>query len=226
MVGCDPAASDTGGYVTRIRHETLPAGLSAIVRRRADGDLDVIVSTTLSAGRQRAAVRVGLRAIQPARRRAAALPVPALVTLALAGTWLRAVARLLRVRPVATIAVAAAAAAVVAIAAVPYLQSPAVPGRNPAGTSLAPGSAARPTAPAHGRGAPSAPARAQPLPSAMPVAARSPTGATAPPATSQPSPGTSAPMPTPGAPTPVPTPTPAGDGGGICLEVLGLWICV
>jgi hypothetical protein len=222
MVGRDPAASGTGGYVIRVRHETLPAGLSAIVRRQADGDLDVIVSTTLSVGRQRAAVRAGLRAMQPARRRAAVLPVPALVTLALAGNWLRAIARLLRLRPVATIAVAATAAAAVAIAAAPYLHRPAVPGRNPAGAALAPpGSAAGPTTPAPGRGTPSAPAGAQPLPTVIPVAARSPT---VPPATSQPSPGTSAPMPTPGAPTP--TPTPASGGGVICLEVLGLWVCV
>jgi hypothetical protein len=225
VVGRNPAASDTGGYVIRIRHETLPAGLSAIVRRQADGDLDVIVSTTVSAGRQRAAVRAGLRAMRPARRRAAVLPVPALVTLALAGTWLRAIARLLRLRPVATIAVAATAAVAVAIAAAPHLHRPAVPGRNPAGAALPPpGVAAGPTAPAPGHAMPSAPAGAQPLPSVIPVAARSPAGATAPPATSQPSLATSAPVPTPGAPTP--TPTPAGGGGVICLEVLGLWICV
>ena len=82
MVGRDLPAGCAGGSVIRLRHETLPAGLSAIVRRRADGDLEVIISTALSAGRQRAAVRAGLRAMQPARRHAALLPLPALITLA------------------------------------------------------------------------------------------------------------------------------------------------
>lgn len=203
----------------RLRHETLPAGLSAIVRRRADGELDVIVSTALSAGRQRAAVRAGLRTMQPARRRVAPLPVPALITLALGGTWLRAIGRLLRLRPAATMAVAATSvAAAVAIVVAPHLHGPAVARRNPAGATVAPppGSAAGPA-----RATPSPPTAARPLPSAMPVAAHSSTAATAPPVTPQPYPATSsAPQQTPGAPTP------SGKPGGICLEVLGLRICV
>jgi hypothetical protein len=211
--------------VIRLRHETLPAGLSALVRRRADGDLDVIVSTALSAGRQRTAVRAGLRAMQPARRGARALPVPALITLAVAGTWLRAIGRLLRLRPAVTIPVAATAtAAAMVIAVAPHVHGPAVAGRNPPGAALAPqrGSATGSPAPGHGRVPPSAPIVAQPLPSAMPVAARSPAG----PATSQPYPAASASPQPQSAPSPTPTPSGTGGGNEICLEVLGLWVCV
>jgi hypothetical protein len=219
------SARSTGGYVIRLRHEALPAGLSAILRRRADGDLEVIVSTALSGGRQRAAVRAGLQTMEPARRRVAPLPLPALITLALGGTWLRTIGRLLRVRPAATIAVAAtAAAAVVAIAAAPHLHGPAVTGRNPPGAAVAPPGPR--AGPAHAGATPSAPIVAQPAPSAMPVAAHSSTGSTAPSATSQPFPATSAGQQTPGTPTPTPTPSGTGGGNGICLEVLGLWVCL
>jgi hypothetical protein len=208
--------------VIRLRHETLPAGLSALVRRRADGDLDVVVSAALSAGRQRSAVRAGVRAMQPARRPARALPVPALITLALAGTWLR---RLLRLHPAVTIPVAATAtAAALVIAVAPHVHGPAVAGRNPPGAAVAPqrGSAAGSPVPGRGRVTPSAPIAAQPLPSAMPVAARSSAG----PTTSQPSPAASAPQQPQGAPTPTPAPSGTGGGGGICVEVLGIWVCV
>jgi hypothetical protein len=208
--------------VIRVRHETLPAGLSALVRRRADGGLDVIVSTALTGARQYAAVRAGLRAIQPARRRTGPLPLPALITLALAGTWLNAIGRMIRLRPVVSIAaVATAAAATVVITVPPHIHGPAVPGPNPPGAAQAPqpGSAAGPAASARGRGAPSVPAVAQPLPSAVPVAARSSTGLTATP--------TTAPLQTPGAPMPTATPTPSATSrNGLCLEILGVWICV
>jgi hypothetical protein len=207
--------------VIRLRHEALPAGLSAIVRRRADGDLEVIVSTALSGGRQRAAVRAGLRTMEPARRRVTPLPLPALITLALGGTWLRAIGRLLRLRTAATIAVAATAgAAAVAIAVAPHVRGPAVTGRNPPGAAATPpGSGA---GPAHASATPSAPIVAQPQPSAMPVAAHSSTAGTTPSATSQPVPAMSA----PGTPTPTPTPSGTGGGPGICLEVLGVWVCL
>ncbi len=209
----------------RLQHEALPAGLSAIVRRRADGDLEVIVSTALSGGRQRAAVRAGLQAMEPARRRVTPLPLPALITLALGGTWLHTIGRLLRLRAAATIAVAATAgAAAVAIAVAPHVHGPAVTGRNPAGAAVAPpGSGA---GPAHAGATPSAPIVAQPQPSAMPVAARSSTAGTAPSATSQPVPATTAGQEAPGTPTPTPTPSRTGGGPGICLEVLGAWICL
>jgi hypothetical protein len=210
-----------GPHVIRVRHETLPAGLSALVRRQADGGLDVIVSAALTAAGQHAAVRAGLRAIEPGKRRAGLLPLPALITLALAGTWLHAIARLIRLRPVVSIAAAATAtAATVVITVAPHIHGLAVPGRNPPGAALAPrpGSAG-PAAPARGRAAPSQRAAAQPLPSAVPVAARSPTSVT--------TTTTSAPQQTPGAPTPAATPTPSATSrNGLCLEVLGIWICV
>lgn len=211
MVGRDLPAGSAGGRVIRLRHETLPAGLSAIVRRRANGDLEVIISSALSAGRQRAAVRAGLRAMKPARRRAALLPLPALITLALGGTWLRTIGRLLRLRPAATIALAAtAAAATVVIAVAPHVHSPAGTGRKPAGAAVAPPR----SGPAHASATPS------------PVAARSSTGGTTPPVTSQPNPATSAGQQTPGTAAPTPTPSGTGGGGPICLEVLGIWICL
>ncbi|HYK69227.1 MAG TPA: hypothetical protein VEV45_14880 [Streptosporangiaceae bacterium] len=209
----------------RLRHESLPPGLSALVRRRADGDLIVVVSAALSAGRQRAAVRSGLRAMQPAGRRAGSLPVPALIMLALAGTWLRAIGRLIRPHPVATMAVATTAtAAAVVFAVAPHVHRPAIAGQNPGGAVQEPRSTPSPRV--RSGATPSASAVAQPTPSAIPVAARSTTGATAPlPAASQASPATSAQQP---ASTPTATPAPTGTGGssGICLAVLGIWICL
>ena len=222
MVDRDLPPGSTGGYVIRLRHETLPAGLSAIIRRRADGDLEVTISTALSAGRQRAAVRAGLRAMEPAGRRAAFFPLPALIMLALGGTWLRAIGRLLRLHPAATIAAAATAAtAAVAITVVPHLHSPAGADRNPPGAAVAPpGATAKP---APGRGTPAVPAVP---PSAIPVAARPSAGETAPPATSQPSSAPSGPQQTPGAPAPTPAPSGTGGAGPICIEVLGLRVCL
>jgi len=83
--------------VIRIRRLTLPAGLSAIVRRGADNNLDVLVSASLEPERARAAVRLALRAFRPGRRPAAGLlPLP-LVLLAAAGVrWLRTAGMLLR----------------------------------------------------------------------------------------------------------------------------------
>ena len=216
----------------RLRHETLPAGLSALVRRRADGDLDVIVSAALSASRQRAAVRAGLRAIQPAGRRAGPIPVPALIMLALSGTWLRAFGRLLRLRPAATIAVAATAAvAAVAIAVAPHVYiGSGVPSQGPAGAAQSPlpGAAAGPS-PATSRATPPV-AVSRPVPTAVPVAAHSPAGAatTPVPAASLPSPATSAPQQTPAAvasASSTPTPPKSGGRGGICVHLLGLWVC-
>jgi hypothetical protein len=223
--------------VIRLKQELLPPGLSAIVRRRADGDLDVIVSSALSAGHRRAAVRAGLRAIQPADRRAGPVPVPALIALALAGNWLRDIGRLLRLHPVATVAAAATAtAAAVVFAVAPPVHGPVVGGQNPPTRVQQPGSAVSPPA-GGGRASPSAPAVARPTPSAVPVAASASTGATTTPApaASQPNPATSAAQPMPGAPTPTPgagtpaaTPsgTATGRGGGLCLELLGLWVCL
>jgi len=221
VVGRDPAAGSTGPRVIRLRHETLPAGLSAFVRRRPDGDLDVIVSSALSAGRQRAAVRAGLRAIQPTGR-GRPVAVPALIALALAGTWLRAIGRLLRLHLAAATTVAGTVmAAAVVLAVAPHPHGPASAGRNPVVAAPAPGATSGPTVP--GFAAPSASAVVQPLPSGMPVAARSPAWGTATPAASEPSPAASAPHP-PSTPTPAASGT-AG-GNGICVELFGIWVCV
>lgn len=203
----------------RLRHETLPAGLCALVRRRGDGDLEVIVSSALSAGRRRAAVRAGLRAIRPARRSTGWLPVPALITLALAGSWLRVVGRLIRLHLAASVAVAATAttAAVVIAVTPPLLHGSPGGGRSPAGGALAPqpGPTAGLSAPARGRATPSSAAVAQPPPSAVPVAAGSLIGPAATPTPQQQT--TSAPAPSPSA---------TGGSGGICLVLLGIWVCL
>ncbi|MGB6455464.1 MAG: hypothetical protein WBH47_13365, partial [Streptosporangiaceae bacterium] len=104
----------------RVRHETLPAGLSAVVQRRAGGDTDIVVSTMLTAARQRAAVRVGLRAARPAGQRTA-LPVPLLGVLALAWASGRAVVKGIHIHAAALLAAAGVVtAAVVVIAVIPH----------------------------------------------------------------------------------------------------------
>jgi DNA-directed RNA polymerase specialized sigma24 family protein len=83
--------------VIRVSHVILPAGLSALARRGADGELSVYVSDTLDPDRQRAAVRA-------ARREGwrTFLPVPSAVLLLAPGvSWLRRAARALRAHPVA-----------------------------------------------------------------------------------------------------------------------------
>jgi len=201
------AGAGRGPHVIRVRHEALPPGLSALVRRRPDGGLDVIVSTALSAHRRRAAVRLALRAIQHAGRRTGVLPVPALILLALSGTWLRAIGRLMRLRPAATIAVATTASvAVVAIAVVPHMHGPAVAGPNPAGVASSPHPQSTAGQVARGGPTPSAPAATQPQPSAIPAAVHSPAGAAA---------STSVPQQTLTEPAPTPSPAPSPSASAV-----------
>ena len=66
----------------RVRHLPLPAGLSALVRRGADGDPEIFVSDALEPDGQRAAVRLALRSSRQAGWRAGLLPVPLVLLLA------------------------------------------------------------------------------------------------------------------------------------------------
>lgn len=219
----------------RVRHEPLPAGLSAVVRRRSGGDTDIVVSTLLTPARQRAAVRVGLRAARPADQRSV-LPVPLLGLLALAWASARAIARGLRLHPVALVTAAGAvttvAAAAVVIAVVP-------PQHGPEGSAHpATGALSRPApAPAPGQSA-GRPARSSqpaagphssglPTPTVIPVADHSVTASSGPsttPGESRPSPGSAQPSSTPAA---EPSPSPStGGGGGVCIDLLGLRVCL
>jgi hypothetical protein len=221
--------------VIRVRHEPLPSGLSAVVRRRPGGETDIVVSTLLTPGRQRAAVRVGLRAARPADQRSV-LPVPLLGALALAWASARAIARGLRLHPAALVTAAGAVttvtAAAVVIAVVPHHHGSAGSG-HPAAGALSPPTAAPAPRRSAGQAAPStqpaagAKSTESPAPSVVPVAdhtGAAPSRPTPTPGVSQPSPGSAAPSPTT-APQPSPSPS-AGGGGGVCLDLLGLRVCL
>jgi hypothetical protein len=213
----------------RVRHESLPAGLSAVVRRRPGGDTDVVVSTILSPARQRAAVRVGLRVARPTGRRAA-LPVPLVGLLAITWAAARGIAKGLRIHLAAVVAAASVVTAgAVVVAVVPQLHG-APGGRHPAAgatqaSAPVPGhSALRPTQGAQPGAGPRP--TTLPSPSAAPIVDRS---AAAGSGGSEPAPGTSAPGSgaLPASPAPQPSASPSGGGsGGLCLDLLGIWVCL
>ncbi len=221
----------------RIRRLTLPTGLSALVRRAPEGDLEIFVSDALEPGDQRAAVRVALRSSRQAGWRAGLLPVPLVLVLAATRSGLRAAARALRVHGLASTAAAsvAVASAAALIVALPHHHAPSSAGKLPhAGrvyapepgrtASLSPGASRSPRARSAQAGR--LPLR-QVSPAAIPSAAASP-GRT--PATAGP---TASPVPTPSgmessppASTPAPTPSQPAAGGSTCLVILGLWVCL
>lgn len=231
----------------RINHVTLPPGLSAFARRNSAGDLEVFVSQDLPPDRQRAAVRVALRASRRAGWRGVLLPVPVAGMLAGGGRWLRHISRFVRAHLIATAAAAVCALAVteIVIAVLPQQPGHVGSGQLPAPAAVAP----PPGQSTHSAGSPPAHARghaAQPHPTpgtAGTAGSSSPGGSTsAPGQTSAPAPGQSttpasghsttpgsSPQPTPSTVTsqPGPSPKPApSHSGGTCVTVLGLTICL
>jgi hypothetical protein len=233
--------------VIRLEHRSLPAGLSAVARRGDRGELTIVVSESLDAGRQRAAVRAALRAARRRDWRLGLLPVPALVLVSAARTALVRLGHLMRAHVVATAFTAAATAGVVA-ASVLVLGMPAShlppgasgrPGytQSPGASQPAPGQAhsrTRPgaSAPSHAGGSgPGVVAAVGPNGSPRPTASSQPAPSPQP-STSTSSPGgsTPGPSPTPSTSPPQPTPTPSssgGSGGGrTCIKILGIVICL
>jgi hypothetical protein len=216
----------------RVSHVTLPPGLSAFALRGPDDELSVYVSDVLAPDRQRAAVRIALRASRREGWRTV-LPVPSVALLiALGMNRLRSAARILRVHSVAwgTASVVAAAAAVaVYFVAGPHGHGPLSSARPPVpATSYRPGPSqpassppptAHPRSTRHGRsqpvaGAPTAAPQAAPAP--LSTVAVLPTPASSPPPSA---PATSAPP----APAPSPSPSPGKDH---CITLLGIRVCL
>ena len=228
----------------RVRHLMLPPGLSAFVRRVSDGDLEVYVSDALDPERARAAVRMALRAVAPADRRAGLglLPLPLVLLLASGRRWLSGLFRILRGHALATAAttaaVVAAAAAGVVVFALPHHSHVATAGRPPSPLQQ-PSASAGGVPPSSSHGSHSAggrPGRTGHLvPTAGPVAARSPV-----PASSKPGSASSVPTPQPSGtgttapPGPTPTPSPSssppasggGGGGGHCIGLVVITLCL
>ncbi|HEY6277357.1 MAG TPA: hypothetical protein VIX86_13610 [Streptosporangiaceae bacterium] len=211
----------------RVSHVALPPGLNALAQRGPDDELIVYVSDALPSDRQRAAVRIALRA---SRRRdwRAMLPVPSAALLALGLGRLRRAAGLIRAHWISwgtATAVVAAGSAAVYIAAVPHGPHPAA-ARPPAPvTSLSPvpSPAASPPG-AHPHPSPSGhPGRAGST--AGPAPAVSPTSVAT--LVAQPTPTSHGPSstPSPTAPAP-PSPTPSPQGTGHCIILLGVRVCL
>jgi hypothetical protein len=219
--------------VIRLRRLSLPRGLNAVLRRGPHGELDVVVSQSLSPARQRAAVRVALRASRQAGWSAGILPLPVVALLVAAwAALLHALRSVVRAHAVATAAATAAGVTVatgaVVIIALPHHHAPARAGRTvpgqvhppPPGQSAS-SSSARPAPRTHPavslqppgrRTSTRLPAGAGGQPSIQPTSAPSPSPAT----------GPSSPAPTP---VPSPSPTASTDGGG-CIVLLGVWVCL
>lgn len=226
LAGC---IAGRGAGVIRVSHVTLPAGLSALARRGPDGELRVYVSDALPPDRQRAAVRVAVRASRPERWRTL-VPVPsAALLVALGGSWLRRAARVLRVHPVAwgtASAVLVAASAAVYFAAAPHGHSPGssapparhtVPGASQSAVSRRP--AAHPRASHRGR---SHPAPGTSVAAAQGAPGSPVTVAAVPPPSSTPSSS----VPTPSA-SPAPAPRASSSPGGAgCIRLLGIRVCL
>ena len=207
----------------------LPQGLRAVAYRDKRGNMIIYVSETLDATRQRAAVVEAIRASRRTEWRRGGLPSAGIVLLLGIRTLLWRAAGAIKARPVAwgaaaTTAVAGASAAGVFITAVPHHPSPPSASRQPGPSAVQPitpqgqppghatrrahaRAAAAPSSSA-GRGQAAAAERGRPVPTSS--GGSSPTPAPAP-------------SPSPTQPTPAPSPSPSG---GICLDVLGIRVCV
>lgn len=225
-----PRRNGRACVVISVRHTTLPEGLSVLAVRNPGGNVTLFVSDAITPDRQRAAVRAALSASRRADWRAVLIPLPVAVMLTHVRTSLSAVIKACQAHAAVTAAaVLAVAAAAAIVAVVPHRVAPHVSAANtPAGSAqpAGPGGSAShrgstghsrhgnhvplgggpSTAPSTGRS--SAPGRA-PSPAPSPTATP----------TARPTPTTSA------APTSSPTPKPSG-GGGTCIWLLGIKVCV
>ena len=213
--------------VIRVSRVSLPAGLSALARRGPADELTVYVSDALPPDRQRAAVRIALRASRRAGWHAM-LPAPSVALLLASGaTWLRRAALALRAHRVAwgtASAVLAAASTTVYFAAAPHQHGP-VGSAPPPAPAVSRSPVAVPSQPGtHPRAQPSArtPAalpQGEPRPLAT-VAVRRPTSAPTP----APSESSSPPVPSI-SPSPEPSPAPTVRSRH-CIKVLGIRTCL
>jgi hypothetical protein len=236
--------------VIRFEHRSLPAGLSAVARRGARGDLTIIVSDSLDPSHQRAAVRAALRAARRHDWRLGLLPLPALIFMSATRSVLTKLGHFLRVHTIVTAAAVTATTGVVAagllVLAAPTSHPPSgalSPGQP--GYQLSPG-ASQPTSSGrtHGRTRPGEPAPSH-VGATEPhvVAVVSPSSGPRPTPSPEPSPSasssspSSAPTPGPSSSTPTSqpsaTPTPSsspsggsGGGGGTCIKLLGVVVCL
>jgi hypothetical protein len=215
--------------VIHLERVALPQGLRAVAYRDKRGNLIIYVSETLDAARQRAAVVEAIRASRRTEWRRGGLPSAGIVLLLGIRTVLWRAAGAIKARPMAwgaaaTTAVAGASAAGVFITAVPHHPaSPPSASRQPGPSAVQPltpqgqppGHAshrahARATSAPNssaGRGQAAAAERGRPVPTS---GGSSPTPAPAPSAT-----------PSPARPTPAPSPS-----AGVCVDVLGIRVCV
>jgi hypothetical protein len=212
----------------RVSHVVLPPGLNAMARRGSGAELIVVVSTALPPDRQRAAVRVALRAARRADGRARLLPLPVIALLAASRTWLRGILRACRAHWAMTagagVTAVAAAAALVTFAVVPHGHHSAGAARGP-GHSRVQGSAPRAGAPlpqpsrrsgaAGSRVTPGAPTPASSARPRTPGSSPGPTPSASSAPSQSPSPSSS--------PAPSPSPTPSSSK---CLYILGIWVCL
>jgi hypothetical protein len=217
--------------VIHLERVALPQGLRAVAYRDKRGNLIIYVSETLDAARQRAAVVEAIRASRRTEWRRGGLPSAGIVLLLGIRTVLWRAAGAIKARPVAwgaaaTTAVAGASAAGVFITAVPHHPSPPSASRQsePSAVQPLPPQGQPPGHPSHqaharavaapsssaGRGQAVAADRRRPVPTSS--GGSSPTTAPAP---------SASPSPTPTQPTPSPSPS-----GGICVDVLGIRVCV
>jgi hypothetical protein len=234
-VGRDPASGCAAEewLVIHLERVALPQGLRAVAYRDKRGNLVIYVSETLDAARQRAAVVEAIRASRRTEWRGG-LPSAAIVLFLGIRTALWRAGGALKARPVAwgaaaTTAVAGASAAAVFITAIPH--HPA----SPPSASRQPGpSAVRPLAPQSqppGRASHQVHARAVAAPSTsagrgQAAAAERPRPTPTAPAGSSPTPApapSASPSPTPTQPAPSPSPSPSS---GICVDLLGIRVCV
>lgn len=230
--------------MTRLEHVSLPAGLSAIARWGENGELTITVSAALEPGQQRDAVRVALRAARRHSWPLGLLPVPAFAFLPAIRASLRNLGRVVRAHAAATAVVTSSvvlgvAGAAVMVATAPHAHTGAgsAPGAAPsyrpspaAGQPVGPrqGNAARPGAAPPSRAGSTGPGVvAVATHSAAPRPAPSPSASTQP--SSGPAPSEPAPSPPPPAASPSPSPSsspPSSGGGGHCIDLLGVVICL